>query len=124
MKLKCIRKRAKEKAMIDEVIINKERLWVMDKNRRYTLFSLPLTSESDSIAYLELGYNIILIALKTDDYVGMDIEQYEYFEIEYNLTINETALYGDIFVLKKVNNKYYELTLEEIDRIMELLNKE
>ncbi len=123
MKLKCIRKRAKEKVMIDEVIINNERLWVMDKNRRYTLFSLPLTSESDSIAYLELGYNIILIALKTDDYVGMDIEQYEYFEIEYNLTINEIALYGDIFVLKKVNNKYYELTLEEIDRIMELLNK-
>lgn len=124
MKLKCIRKKANERPMIDEVIINKNRLWVMDKNRRYTLFSLPLTSESDSIAYLELDYNIILIALTTDNYVGMDIEQYEYFEIEYNLTINETALYGDIFVLKKVNNKYYELTVEEIDKIMELLNKQ
>lgn len=123
MKLKCIRKKANERPILEEVIINKDRLWVMDKNRRYTLFSLPLTSESDSIAYLELDYNIILIALTTDDYVGMDIEQYEYFEIEYNLTISETALYGDIFVLKKVGNNYCELNVKEIDLIMELLNK-
>lgn len=122
MKLKCIRKKANERPILDEVIINKDRLWVMDKNRRYTLFSLPLTSESDSIAYLELDYNIILIALTTDDYVGMDIEQYEYFEIEYNLTISETALYGDVFVLKKAGNSYCELNVEEIDRVMELLN--
>lgn len=123
MKLKCIRKKANERPILEEVIINKDRLWVMDKNRRYTLFSLPLTSESDSIAYLELDYNIILIALTTDDYVSMDIEQYEYFEIEYNLTISETALYGDIFVLKKVGNNYCELNVKEIDLIMELLNK-
>ncbi len=123
MKLKCIRKKANEKPILEEVTINNDRLWVMDKNRRYTLFSLPLTSESDSIAYLELDYNIILIALTTDDYVGMDIEQYEYFEIEYNLTISETALYGDIFVLKKVGNNYCELNVKEIDLIMELLNK-
>ena len=48
---------------------------------------------------------------------------YEWYEIEENITIQETPLYGDIFVLKKVGNNYCELNVKEIDLIMELLNK-
>lgn len=39
-----------------------------------------------------------------------------------NITIQGVTLYGDIFVLKKVGNKYYELNVEEIDLIMDILN--
>lgn len=123
MKIKCIRKKANERPTIDEVIINKDRLWVMDKNRRYTIFSLGLDCDNDSIAYLEIGYNIILVAIKTDNLTIANFEMYEWYEIEENITIQETPLYGDIFVLKKVGNNYCELNVKEIDLIMELLNK-
>lgn len=123
MKIKCIRKKANERPILDEVIINKNRLWVMDKNRRYTLFSLGLECDNDSIAYLEIGYNIILVAIKTDNFTIADFEMYEWYEIEENITIQETPLYGDIFVLKKVGNNYCELNVKEIDLIMDLLNK-
>lgn len=138
MKLKCIRKKANERPTLDEVIINKDRLWVMDKNRRYTIFSLGLDCDNDSIAYLEIGYNIILVAVKCNNILIADVECYEYYEdyeryepceyykwyeIEENITIQETHLYGDIFVLKKVGNNYCELNAKEIDLIMELLNK-
>ena len=122
MKLKCIRKKANERPMIDEVIINKDRLWVMDRNKKYTLFSLGLDCDNDSIAYLELAYNIILVAIKTDNLTIADFEMYEWYEIEENITIQETPLYGDIFVLKKVGNNYCELNVKEIDLIMDLLN--
>lgn len=52
MKLKCIRKKINERPIIDEVIINDGRLWVMDNDRRHTLFSLNLECNNDSIAYL------------------------------------------------------------------------
>lgn len=123
MKIKCIRKKANERPTIDEVVINKDRLWVMDKNRRYTIFSLGLDCDNDSIAYLEIGYNIILVAIKTDNLTIANFEMYEWYEIEENITIQETPLYGDIFVLKKVGNNYCELNVKEIDLIMELLNK-
>ena len=123
MKLKCIRKKANERPMIDEVIINKDRLWVMDRNKKYTLFSLGLDCDNDSIAYLELAYNIILVAIKTDNLTIADFEMYEWYEIEENITVQDIKLYGDIFVLKKVGNNYCELNVKEIDLIMDLLNK-
>ncbi len=123
MKLKCIRKKANERPTLDEVIINKDRLWVMDKNRRYTIFSLGLDCDNDSIAYLELAYNIILVAIKTDNLTIADFEMYEWYEIEENITVQDIKLYGDIFVLKKVGNNYCELNVKEIDLIMDLLNK-
>ncbi len=122
MKLKCIRKKANERPMIDEVIINKDRLWVMDRNKKYTLFSLGLDCDNDSIAYLELAYNIILVAIKTDNLTIADFEMYEWYEIEENITVQDIKLYGDIFVLKKVGNNYCELNVKEIDLIMDLLN--
>ena len=122
MKLKCIRKKANEIPMIDEVIINKDRLWVMDRNKKYTLFSLGLDCDNDSIAYLELAYNIILVAIKTDNLTIADFEMYEWYEIEENITVQDIKLYGDIFVLKKVGNNYCELNVKEIDLIMDLLN--
>lgn len=122
MKLKCIRKKANERPMIDEVIINKDRLWVMDRNKKCTLFSLGLDCDNDSIAYLELAYNIILIAIKTDNLTIADFEMYEWYEIEENITVQDIKLYGDIFVLKKVENNYCELNVKEIDLIMDLLN--
>ena len=122
MKLKCIRKKANERPTLDEVIINKDRLWVMDKNRRYTIFSLGLDCDNDSIAYLELAYNIILVAIKTDNLTIADFEMYEWYEIEENITVQDIKLYGDIFVLKKVGNNYCELNVKEIDLIMDLLN--
>ena len=122
MKLKCIRKKANERPIIDEVIINKDRLWVMDRNKKYTLFSLGLDCDNDSIAYLELAYNIILVAIKTDNLTIADFEMYEWYEIEENITVQDIKLYGDIFVLKKVGNNYCELNVKEIDLIMDLLN--
>lgn len=122
MKLKCIRKKANERPMIDEVIINKDRLWVMDRNKKYTIFSLGLDCDNDSIAYLELAYNIILVAIKTDNLTIADFEMYEWYEIEENITVQDIKLYGDIFVLKKVGNNYCELNVKEIDLIMDLLN--
>ena len=122
MKLKCIRKKANERPMIDEVIITKDRLWVMDRNKKYTLFSLGLDCDNDSIAYLELAYNIILVAIKTDNLTIADFEMYEWYEIEENITVQDIKLYGDIFVLKKVGNNYCELNVKEIDLIMDLLN--
>lgn len=138
MKIKCIRKKANERPILEEVIINKNRLWVMDKNRRYTIFSISLDCNNDSIAYLELAYNIILVAVKCNNILIADVECYEYYEdyeryepceyykwyeIEENITIQGIPLYGDIFVLKKVGNNYCELNVKEIDLIMDLLNK-
>lgn len=137
MKLKCIRKKANEKPMLEEVTINNDKLWVMDNNKKYVIFSLSLDCDNDNIAYIEIEQNIILVAVKCNNILIDDIECYEYYkdyehyefceyykhyELEENITIQGIPLYGDVFVLKKAGNSYCELNVEEIDRVMELLN--
>lgn len=131
MNVKCIRKKVNEKPIIDEVIINDDKLYVLDNDRRHSIFSLNLECNNDSIAYLELAYNIILVGIKTENIACADFEMHEiYYDIfdtdktfKKNMIIQEVQLYGDIFVLKKVGNKFYDLNTEEIDLIINILNK-
>ena len=130
MNVKCIRKKVNEKPIIDEVIINDDKLYVLDNDRRHSIFSLNLECNNDSIAYLELAYNIILVGIKTEKIAGTDIDMHEIYDIydtdetyKKNISIKGVQLYGDIFVLKKIGNKYYDLNVEEIDLIMDILNK-
>ena len=79
MKVKCIRKKANEKPVLDEVIINNSTLYVLDNDKRHCIFSLNLECNNDSIAYLELKYNIILVGIKTENIACADFEMHEIY---------------------------------------------
>jgi len=76
------------------------------------------------LAFVELENNIVLIGFKKEDYTICELNLFEIYPIEKNMTVKGVTLYGDIFALKKINNRYYGLTNDEIDSVMSILNTE
>ena len=116
MKIKCIRKKANDRPFLDEVSIENETMYVY--NRQRVIYRIDLSK----ITFFEIDYNIVLIG-NTDSNVFSVILEEIYDMTEKNIKIDGKTLYGDIFIVKKIDNNILGLTTYEFDKGLDLLNK-
>lgn len=76
----------------------------------------------NGLIFIELGNNIILVGLKSEDYSIPELFLFDLYTIEKNITIDGITLYGDVIALKKIGNKYFGLSIDEIDKVISILN--
>ena len=117
--MRCVRKNPGGKAYIDEIKIQEDNIYLFE-NEKYVLWD----SNVYSLKHIELKNNIFILSYDFErdiDYYSPDRDKVIVFEP--NIKIKEEILDGIVIAIKKVGDKYLELSLDEADEVINILNE-
>lgn len=126
MKLRCVRIAEDYKIpILDEITITKDNMLYIDNDIYSTLNSKEISIYNKELDFMELDPFIYAISTNTNLLTDYDEETKSSFSsplfINKNIKIQDKQLWGDIIIVKIVENKIYGLTEEEIDKYISLL---
>ena len=124
MKIKCITiSRTKKIPIFDEVTIKDDNMLCLNSLPESELNAMELSKDNKRLIFTELEpyiYAVSTNALFFSEY-DREANDYEYSIDCKNIKIRDKQLWGDVVILKIINEKVYGLTTDEIDKyIMEI----
>jgi len=126
MKLRCITISDVNKIpILDEVTIKDDNMIYLDNIEESNLNAKELSKDNKELNFLELKPYIYAISTKDSFFYGLDdsIKWDGTPSIYKNIKIFEKQLWGDVVILKIINDNIYGLTNDEIDKYIELIKK-
>ena len=119
MKLRCITILEENHIpILDEITINNNYLY-LDSNKYSTLNGIEISMNNINLTFTDLEDNIFAISLNEKNLVDFD-KQTKWFKVS-PVYKNIMELWGDVVIIKVINNNIYELSISEVDKYIELL---
>jgi len=127
MKLRCITiNDQKQIPILDEVTIKDDNMLYLDNLKESNLNAKELFKDNKELDFLELEPYIYAISTKDSFFYGLDdsIKWDGTPSVYQNIKIFEKELWGDVVILKIINDNIYGLTNDEIDKYIKLIKTE
>lgn len=125
MKLRCITITSDKKIpMLDQVTVTENNILYLDNLPYSNLNNINIFNEVE-LKYIDLGNYIFAISINEDILTNFDdkTKMYGIYPVYPNIKFINRPLWGDIVVLKIVDDKIYELTIDEVDDYINVLNR-
>lgn len=123
MKLRCITiLENKLIPILDEVTIRNNVLY-LNENKYSTLNGFEISLNNVELKILNLENNIYSISLNEEclPEFNKNTRWYEISPVYKNIKLNGIQLWGDVVILKIIKDKVLELTINEVDKYIELI---
>lgn len=125
MLCKCVLKQPNYAPVVTEIEITPNNICCIDVKHGTELNNVELSFSNNALDFRQLEDNIYAVSVTTKGIYkdeGYTYSPYFTYPIENNITMNGTAIYGDILVIGIYNEKVFTLSIEETDKYIKLLN--
>ncbi|MDR0978540.1 MAG: hypothetical protein LBL91_01125 [Lachnospiraceae bacterium] len=117
--LRILKIKPYEAPVLDEIEVL-DSICYMKNDRGSELEKMELLESNRELKFIQLEEYIFAICLNPK-FLACDEDKNRYYDgypVEENRQIDGVDIYGDIIVIKKIADKYYSLTIDEMDKYM------